>query len=107
MLQTDNPVNRREAAVPECDSKGSGVYLYGIIRDDQERRWNLTGIGGAPLVYTISYEGLSAIVSDGAREMCETTQEDLLTHNRVLEQVMKTCSCFPCAWEPWPGAKRR
>jgi hypothetical protein len=71
------------------------LYLYGITPDDQERRWSLTGIGGAPLIYTISHDGLSAIVSDGAEEISETTQEELLTHNRVLEQVLQTTTVLP------------
>ena len=79
----------------ERNNKGRGLYLYGIIQDNQEQRWNLTGISGAPAIYTICHDGLSAIVSDGASEIYETTQEDLLAHNRVLEQVMKAHSVLP------------
>jgi len=95
LLQTDNPVNHSEAAVPECSTTGSGLYLYGITPNNQARRWKLQGINGAPLIYTISHDGLSAIVSNGAGELLEATQEDLLTHNRVLEQVMQSCSVLP------------
>lgn len=95
MLQTDNPVNVSEAAVPKRDTSRSGLYLYGITPNNQARRWKLQGINGAPLIYTISHDGLSAIVSNGAGELLEATQEDLLTHNRVLEQVMQSCSVLP------------
>ncbi len=95
LLRTGNPVNRREAEVPERNSKGSGLYLYGIIRDNQERRWSLTGISGVPTIYSICHDGLSAIVSDGSVEIYETTQEGLLTHNRVLEQIMQAYSVLP------------
>jgi hypothetical protein len=95
LLQTDNPVNLSEAAVPERNTKGGGLYLYGITPDDHARRWNLQGINRAPFIYTISHNGLSAVVSDGAGELLEATQEDLLTHNRVLEQVMQSCSVLP------------
>ncbi len=95
LLRSDNLVNRKEAVVSERNSNASSLYLYGIIRGNQERRWTLSGISGAPLIYTISHDGLSAIVSDGAGEISKTTQEDLLTHNRVLEQVMQTSSVLP------------
>ncbi len=95
---TGNAVGRGEAEVAEGKTKGSGLYLYGIIQDNQERRWSLIGIGGAPAIYSICHGGLSAIVSDGCGEMCETTQEDLLAHNHVLEQVMKTHSVLPLRW---------
>ncbi|MBI3779915.1 MAG: GvpL/GvpF family gas vesicle protein [candidate division NC10 bacterium] len=95
---TGNAVGRGEAEVAEGKTKGSGLYLYGIIQDNQERRWSLTGIGGAPAIYSICHDGLSAIVSDGCGEICETTQEDLLAHNHVLEQVMKTHSVLPLRW---------
>jgi hypothetical protein len=88
-------VNRKEAEVPDGNNRGGGLYLYGIKPDDQEQRWSLTGIGGAPLIYTISHNGISAVVSDAAAEISETIQEDLLTHNRVLEQVLQTSSVLP------------
>ena len=77
------------------NNKGSCLYLYGIIQDNQEQRWSLTGIGGAPAIYTICHDGLSAIVSEGSMEIHKTTQENLLTHNRVLEEVMKAYSVLP------------
>jgi hypothetical protein len=95
LLQTDDSVNLSEAAVPERNTKGGGLYLYGITPDDHARHWNLQGINGAPLIYTISHNGLNAVVSDGAGEISEANQEDLLTHNRVLGQVMQTCSVLP------------
>ena len=79
----------------ELHSKGSGVYLYGIIQDNQARRWNLPGIGGSAVVYTVCQEALAAIVSDGAMEIYETTQENLLAHNKVLEEIMKAFWVLP------------
>ncbi len=95
LLQTDNPVNLSEAAVPERNTTGGGLYLYGITPEYQARRWNLQGINRAPFIYTISHNGLSAVVSDGGGEISEANQDDLLTHNRVLEQVMQTSSVLP------------
>ena len=93
--RTGDVVGRGEPEVAEGKTKGSGLYLYGIIQDKQERRWGLTGISGAPVIYTVCHDGLSAVVSDGSSDIHETTQEDLLAHNKVLEQVMKTHSVLP------------
>ena len=79
----------------ELHSKGSGVYLYGIIQDDQAHRWSLSGIGGAEAVYTIGQDGLSAVVSDGTLKLYEATQENLLAHNKVLEEIMKAFWVLP------------
>ncbi len=93
--RTGNAVGRGKAEVAEVNIHGDGLYLYGIIRDNQKRRWSLKGISGATAIYTICHDGLSAIVNDGASEIYETTQDDLLAHNRVLEEVMKTHSVLP------------
>jgi len=93
--RTGDAVDRGEPEVAEGKTKGNGLYLYGIIQDNQQRRWGLTGIRGAPVICTVCHDGLSAIVSDGSGDIHETTQEDLLAHNKVLEQVMKTHSVLP------------
>ncbi len=93
--RTGNAVGRRKAEVAEVNIQGDGLYLYGIVQEDHELRWSLKGISGATAIYTIRHDGLSAIVSDGASEIYETTQDDLLAHNRVLEEVMKTHSVLP------------
>lgn len=93
--RTGDAVGRGEPEAAEGKTKGSGLYLYGIIQENQERRWDLTAISGAPVIYTVCHDGLSAIVSDGSGDIHETTQEDLLAHNQVLEQVMKTHVVLP------------
>ena len=82
-------------SMAERSSKGSGVYLYGIIQDNQARRWNLPGIGGSEVVYTVCQEALAAIVSDGDIEIYETTQENLQTNNKVQEEVKKQFWVLP------------
>jgi hypothetical protein len=93
--RTGNAVGCGTTAAAKADILGSGIYLYGIIQDDQEHRWSLKGISGATAIYTVRHDGLSAIVSDGLGEIHETTQDDLLAHNLVLEEVMKTHSVLP------------
>jgi hypothetical protein len=93
--RTGNAVGGEKPEVAEANIHGDGLYLYGIVQDDRELRWSLKGIRGATAIYTIRHDGLSAIVSDGASEIYETTQDDLLAHNGVLEEVMKTHSVLP------------
>ena len=93
--RTGNAVGCGKAEAAEVDIHGSGLYLYGIIQDDQEHRWSLKGISGATAIYTVRHDGLSAIVSDGPSKIYETTQDDLLAHNLALEEVMKTHSVLP------------
>ena len=93
--RTGNAVGCGKTEAAEVDIHGSGLYLYGIIQDDQELRWSLKGIGGATAIYAVHHDGLSAIVSDGPRKIYEMTQDDLLAHNLALEEVMKTHSVLP------------
>lgn len=93
--RTGNAIGHGKAEVAEVNIHGDGLYLYGIIQDDHELRWSLKGISGATAIYTVRHDSLSAVVSDGASEIYETTQDDLLAHNRVLEEVMKTHSVLP------------
>jgi hypothetical protein len=93
--RTGNAVGCGNTEAAEMDIQGSGLYLYGIIQDEQEHRWSLKGPSGATAIYTVRHDGLSAIVSDGPSKIYETTQDDLLAHNLALEEVMKTHSVLP------------
>lgn len=93
--RTGNAVDCGNTEAAEVHIHGSGLYLYGIIQDEQEHRWSLKGISGATAIYTVRHDGLSAIVSDGPSKIYETTQDDLLAHNLALEEVMKTHSVLP------------
>ncbi|OGX06660.1 MAG: hypothetical protein A3G87_00030 [Omnitrophica bacterium RIFCSPLOWO2_12_FULL_50_11] len=73
-----------------------GKYIYGIIEERKQKRFDIPGIsGGEARPYTIPQGEFSAVVSDGPLEIYENTQENLLAHNRVLETVMKDYDVFP------------
>jgi DnaJ-domain-containing protein 1 len=103
--RTGSAVGGGKAEVAEVYVHGDGLYLYGIIQDDHELRWSLKGIRDATAIYTIRHDGLSAIVSDGDSKVHETTQDDLLAHNRVLEEVMKTHPVLPLRLGTVAGSK--
>ncbi|MBI4302637.1 MAG: GvpL/GvpF family gas vesicle protein [Chloroflexi bacterium] len=73
-----------------------GKYLYCIIRCQQDRTFNEAGIndnGGS--IYTISYRGLAAVVSDTPVKRYESTRQNMMAHERVLERVMKEFTILP------------
>lgn len=73
-----------------------GKYIYGIIREQEPKQFEIAGIlGEGDRPYTIPYGGFSAVVSDAPLQIYENNPENLLAHNRVLEAVMKDYDVFP------------
>lgn len=95
MLETNSPANPNECVVTDRETLTGSLYLYGIISAIQSQSWTVAGIAGNSSIFTVSYEGLSAIVSVAAASFIKPTQEDLLAHNRVLENIMQSNSVLP------------
>jgi hypothetical protein len=73
-----------------------GYYLYGIIGTDEAKNFGTMGIGGRKdMVSTISYEDVSAIVSRTPVIRYDLSRENLLAHQRVIEEVMKEFTVLP------------
>jgi len=67
-----------------------GKYIYCIIGTKQERNFGPIGIGTrGDDVLTIGYDDLSMVVSSAPMAKLDVTRENLLTHTRVIEGVMK------------------
>jgi hypothetical protein len=67
-----------------------GKYIYCIIGTTQERNFGSIGIGGkGDEVLTISYDDLSMVVSNCPMSKLEVSRQNLLAHERVIEEVMK------------------
>jgi hypothetical protein len=67
-----------------------GKYIYCIIGTTQERNFGSIGIGGrGDEVLTISYDDLSMVVSNCPTSKLEVSRQNLLAHERVIEEVMK------------------
>jgi len=67
-----------------------GKYIYCIIATSQERNFGPIGIGGgSDEVLTIGYEDLSMVVSNHPMTKFVVNRENLLAHERVIEEVMK------------------
>ncbi len=71
-----------------------GKYLYGIIGTGEERYFGPIGLGGRE-VETIADRDLSAVISNAPMGNYVLSKENLLAHQRVLEQVMHEFTVLP------------
>ena len=65
-----------------------GKYIYCIIGTKQERNFGPIGIGSDE-VLTIGYEDLSMVVSNHPMTKFVVDRENMITHEKVIEEVMK------------------
>ena len=67
-----------------------GKYIYCIIETKQERNFGPVGIGQrGDEVLTIGYDDLSMVVSNYPLTKITANRENMLTHQKVIEEVMK------------------
>ena len=93
-----------EARAPRGDEAGAtggdeGKYVYCIIEADGRREFPAMGIGGrGDAVYTIHHADLAAVVSDTPVVVYDPTRENALTHEHVIETVMKEFTVVPMSF---------
>src|SRR5207237_10894183 len=76
------------STTPRADDEGK--YVYCIIEADGQQTFPAMGIGGrGDQVYTIHHADLAAVVSDTPVVVYDPTRENALTHEHVIETVMK------------------
>ena len=67
-----------------------GKYIYCVIETKQERNFGPIGIGQrGDEVLTIGYDDLSMVVSNYPLTKITANKENMLTHQKVIEEVMK------------------
>ena len=67
-----------------------GKYIYCIVATSQERNFGPIGIGGrGDEVLTIGYDDLSMVVSSHPMTKFVVDRENILAHEKVIEEVMK------------------
>jgi hypothetical protein len=76
-----------------CCVQNKGRYVYGVSAGDKEIRLGAIGIDGSE-VYTIPYEGITAIVHDCSAEPYQSTDDEMVrnwvrTHQSVLDAAGK------------------
>jgi hypothetical protein len=67
-----------------------GKYIYCIIASNYDCNFGHIGVGGrGDLVTTIGFEGLCMVVSDHPLNKFVVNPENMLAHQKVIEEVMK------------------
>ncbi len=73
-----------------------GKYIYCIIEGREGRNFGPIGIGRrGDVVSTIGYEDLSAVISNFPMGKYVVSKENLITHEKVVEEVMKDYTVLP------------
>jgi hypothetical protein len=70
-----------------------GKYIYCIIATEYDSNFGAIGLGGrGDLVTTIGFDGLCMVVSDHSLTKFTVNPENILAHQKVIEEVMKEFS---------------
>ncbi|MBC8217624.1 MAG: GvpL/GvpF family gas vesicle protein [Planctomycetes bacterium] len=73
-----------------------GTYIYCIVESDQPRSFGPLGIGGrGDEVYTICFDGIAAVVSNSPVERYSARRENMVAHEKAIEEVMKEHTVLP------------
>ena len=73
-----------------------GIYIYCIIKSCAHLSFGPIGIGGnGDDVYTVSYRDTCAVVSKTAVRKWSVSRENVMPHERVIEEVMRTHTVLP------------
>ena len=73
-----------------------GKYIYGIIRHSSPINLGPIGIGKRnDMVYGINFNDISAIVSNSPIIEYEARRVNMITHAKVLEEIMKRFTVLP------------
>jgi hypothetical protein len=73
-----------------------GKYIYCIIESNEGRNFGAIGIGGrGDIVSTIGHEDIGAVISSTPMTKYVINRENMTTHERVIEEVMKDYTVLP------------
>ncbi len=71
-------------------------YVYCIIEGNEGRNFGPIGIGErVDIVSTIGYHDISAVISSSPMTKYVINRENMITHERVIEEVMKDYTVLP------------
>jgi len=73
-----------------------GKYLYCVINETQDRNFGPIGIGDrGNEVHTLCFRDLACIISSTPMTKYVISRENLLAHEKVLEEIMKDYTVLP------------
>ena len=80
----------------ELEIPKEGKYIYGIIRNSDPIDYGPIGMGKrADQVYGVTYNGITAVVSASPIIVYEARRINMITHEKVLEEMMKQFTVLP------------
>jgi hypothetical protein len=76
-----------------------GKYVYCIVQANESLKFGNIGLGAEPAeVHTVHYKDIAAVISDTPIEVPDATRENVLAHERVNENVMRTHTVIPMSF---------
>lgn len=73
-----------------------GKYIYCVIPCQDDRIFDVVSMGNnGSAVHTVSNKGLAAVISNVPVKQYESTRNNMMAHERVLEAVMKETTLLP------------
>ena len=95
-LVTGTPEGRQAS---RAATSTRGKYVYCIIQATEPLKFGNIGLGVEPAeVHTVHYKDIAAVVSDTPIEVPDATRENVLAHERVNENVMRTHTVIPMSF---------
>lgn len=79
---------------PKVEIMAKGKYIYGIIKGDGKVKFFTKGFFNKR-PYAVTYNNISAVITDAPIKIYEQDQKGLLSHNRVLDEVIKNYTVLP------------
>jgi Gas vesicle synthesis protein GvpL/GvpF len=71
-----------------------GYYVYGVVEASGQRGWATVGVQRQE-VRAIAFREIAAVISPWTSDVVPATPENCLTHERVLNDVIKTETVLP------------
>jgi len=88
-----------EARAGSRSASTRGQYVYCVIQAPEPMKFGAVGLGAEPAeVHTVHYKDIAAVVSDTPIEVPDATRENVLAHERVNENVMRTHTVIPMSF---------
>ncbi|MGH7339314.1 MAG: GvpL/GvpF family gas vesicle protein, partial [Candidatus Rokuibacteriota bacterium] len=76
-----------------------GKYVYCVIQATEALKFGAVGLGAEPAeVHTVHYKDIAAVASDTPIEVPDATRENVLAHERVNENVMRSHTVIPMSF---------
>jgi hypothetical protein len=76
-----------------------GKYVYCVIQATESLKFGPIGLGAEPAeVHTVHHKDIAAVVSDTPIEVPDATRENVLAHERVNENVMRSHTVIPMSF---------